>query len=454
MDMNTQLENQRQFFKTHTTLSVAYRKQALIHLREIILKEEMNICKALKSDLNKSMYESYMCEIGLVLEELKCAIRNIDKWSKDKKVSTPLHQFYGTSFIHPEPYGHVLIMSPWNYPFQLAMVPLVSALTAGNVVTIKPSAYAPETSHMIKKICEECFDSEYVFVVEGGRAENQWLLDQRYDYIFFTGGVTVGKLVMEKAARYCTPVTLELGGKSPCIVDETASLKLAAKRIVFGKFLNSGQTCVAPDYVLVHKSCKDEFIAYLVHYIKKFYGKDALANQDFPKIINQKHYDRLMNLMQNEEIVWGGKGNGEKIQPTVLDHITWDKPVMQEEIFGPILPILTFDSLDEIVEEVTKREKPLACYIFTTNKENERRLLNEISFGGGCINDTIIHLSSSHLPFGGVGQSGMGNYHGKKGFDTFTHEKSIMKKANWIDLPIRYQPYTKTKEKLLKIFLR
>lgn len=454
MDMHLLLENQRKFFKSNRTLSVAYRKQALIRLREIILKEEIEICHALKSDLNKSFYESYMCEIGIVLEELKCAIRNIDKWSKDKRVPTPLHQFYSTSYVHHEPYGHVLIMSPWNYPFQLTMVPLVSALAAGNVVTIKPSAYAPETSHIIKKICEECFESEYVCVIEGGRSENQWLLDQRYDYIFFTGGVTVGKLVMEKAARYCTPITLELGGKSPCIVDDSASLKLAAKRIVFGKFLNSGQTCVAPDYVLVHKDIKDELVAYLVHYIKKFYGTDALQSDDYPKIINRKHYDRLMNLLVDEDIIWGGNGNGLQIQPTILDHVDWNHPVMQEEIFGPILPLLTFESIDEVIHEVTSREKPLACYIFTNNKYNESRLVNEISYGGGCINDTIVHLSSSHLPFGGVGQSGMGSYHGKKGFDTFTHEKSIMKKANWIDLPIRYQPYTKSKEKLLKLFLK
>ena len=367
---------------------------------------------------------------------------------------TPIHQFYGSSFIHHEPYGHVLVMSPWNYPFQLSMVPLVSALAAGNVVTIKPSAYAPETSNIIKKICEECFDPAYVLVVEGGRSENQWLLEQRYDYIFFTGGVTVVKLVMEKAARYCTPITLELGGKSPCIVDETASLKMAAKRIVFGKYLNSGQTCVAPDYLLVHESVKDDLIAYLVHFIKKFYGKNALENEDYPKIINQKHYDRLMNLMNHQEIVWGGLGNGKQIQPTLLDHVSWEDPVMQEEIFGPILPILTFKDIDEVIESVTSREKPLACYIFTNNKENEKRLVDEISYGGGCINDTIIHLSSSHLPFGGVGQSGMGSYHGKIGFDTFTHEKSIMKKATWIDLPIRYQPYTKVKETLLKMFLK
>ena len=321
---------------------------------------------------------------------------------------------------------------------------------------LKPSAYAPATSAAIKRLVEAVFPPEYVAVVEGGRAENTELLEQRFDYIFFTGGVKVGKLVMEKAAKNLTPVTLELGGKSPCIVDETADLKVAARRLAFGKFLNSGQTCVAPDYLLIQSSVKDRFLKLFRAETRRMYGKNPLENPDYPKIINEKHFNRIKGLMNSGTIFMGGEARERTLQiaPTVLDQVKPSDPVMQEEIFGPVLPVLTFETIDEAERFVLEREKPLACYIFTRNKETEKRLLGSLSFGGGCINDTIIHLATSRMGFGGVGNSGMGSYHGKKSFETFSHEKSIVKKYNWIDMPIRYQPYRKWKEQLLRLFLK
>ena len=353
-------------------------------------------------------------------------------------------------------FGVVLIMSPWNYPFMLCMEPLAGAIAAGNCCILKPSAYAPATSAVIRELIEAVFPPEYVAVVEGGRAENTALLEQRFDYIFFTGGVTVGKLVMEKASRHLTPVTLELGGKSPCIVEESANLKIAARRLAFGKYLNAGQTCVAPDYLLVQDSVKEPFLALLKQEIRNMYGEKPLENPDYPKIINEKHYRRILGLLEGETVLTGGEANETTLQiaPVILDGVKAEAPVMQEEIFGPVLPVLTFSSVDEAERFVREREKPLACYIFTTRKDVEKRLLQNLSFGGGCVNDTIIHLATSRMGFGGVGSSGMGSYHGKWSFETFSHEKSIVKKYNWIDLPIRYQPYTKGKEKLLKFFLK
>ncbi len=455
MTMEDIVLKQRKYFSTGVTKSVSYRINALKKLKAGILANEKMITGALRKDLNKSEFESYMTEIGMVLDEIKFLIKHIPGWAKNKKVRTPIAQFAAQSFVVSEPYGIVLVMSPWNYPFQLSIEPLIGAIAAGNCVIVKPSAYASHTSQVIADIIEKCFPPEYITVIQGGRQENQELLEQKFDYIFFTGGVEVGKLVMEKASRHLTPVSLELGGKSPCIIDKTANLKLAAKRIAFGKYLNSGQTCVAPDYLFVHKDVKDKVVTYLKEYITAFFGEDPLENPDYPKIINEKHYHRIMGLIEGEHILVGGVGkNNSQITPTIIDNITPQSNIMQEEIFGPILPILTFNSIKEVTGYVNSKPKPLALYLFTTDKKIEQYILKNISFGGGCINDTIIHLATSHMGFGGVGQSGMGSYHGKESFDTFSHRKSIVKKANWIDLPMRYHPYTKRKEKLVRMFLK
>lgn len=450
------IEKQRDFYNTNITKNIDYRIKALKRLKETITRNEEKINKALKEDLNKSAFETYMCEIGIVLNELTYTIKNVKKWSKVKKVKTPISQYHAKSFIIPESYGLTLIISPWNYPFMLAIQPLISAISAGNCSIIKPSEYSPNTSKIIKEIIKETFDEEYVAVVEGGITESQELLNEKFDYIFYTGGIEVGKIIMEKAAKNLTPVTLELGGKSPCIIDETANLELAAKRIMFGKILNAGQTCVSPDYILVHNNVKEEFTKKIEKYIIEFLGNKPISNADYPKIINEKHFERLQNLITNENIIFGGNFDKEtlKIEPTIIDNVKLDSPIMKEEIFGPILPILSFENIENAIEIVKKKEKPLALYLFTNNKKVENKILNEISFGGGCINDTIIHLASSELCFGGVGTSGMGTYHGKYGFDTFTHYKSILKKYNWIDMPMRYHKYTNKKLKIIRTFYK
>ena len=456
MEIQELIKKQREYFATGATKPVAFRLEALGRLEREIKAREDRLHEALKKDLNKSGFESYMTETGLTLSELSYMKKHLKGFAKPRRHITPLAQFHGRSFSVKEPYGVTLIMSPWNYPFMLCMEPLVGAIAAGNCCVLKPSAYAPATSAAIKELCEAIFPPEYVAVVEGGRAENTALLEQRFDYIFFTGGVTVGKLVMEKASRFLTPVTLELGGKSPCIVDHTADLKVAARRLAFGKYLNGGQTCVAPDYLLIEEGVKDRFLAYFEQSVREMLGEKPLENPDYPKIINQKHFDRLMGLMKCGTLRMGGGADPEtlKIAPTVLDGVKPEEAVMQEEIFGPILPVLTFREIREAEQFVQEREKPLACYIFTKDKAVEKRLLCSLSFGGGCVNDTIIHLATSRMGFGGVGNSGMGSYHGRKSFETFSHEKSIVKKYNWIDMPIRYQPYTKAKERLLRFFLK
>lgn len=450
------VERQRKFFSTDRTKELRFRLEALNRLEMSIKEHEEDINAALKKDLNKSAFESYMTEVGMTLAELSYVKKNLPFWNMKKWKLSPLAQFHADSFTVSEPYGVVLVMSPWNYPFMLCMEPLIGAIAAGNCCVLKPSAYAPTVSKVVSDVIRDAFPGKYVAVVEGGRKENTELLEQRFDYIFFTGGVTVGKMVMEKASRNLTPVTLELGGKSPCIVTRDAKLSLAAKRLVFGKFLNSGQTCVAPDYLLIDERVKEEFLAYVVYWIEKMLGKEPLDNPDYPKMINEKHYQRVLNLIKGEKICCGGYGNQDTLQitPTVLEDVSWDAPVMQEEIFGPVLPVLTFKTLDEAIEKVKEREKPLALYLFTQRKDVEEKVLRTLSFGGGCINDTIIHLATSRMGFGGVGNSGMGSYHGKKSYETFSHEKSIVKKHTWIDLPIRYMPYTKGKEMLLRMFLR
>ena len=450
------VEKQRAYFAEGKTLPVQERIRALERLGQALKSSEAELCRALRADLGKSRTESYMCEIGLTLSELGYVKKHLRSWSKDRRVRTPLSQFHARSFTVQEPYGVVLVMSPWNYPVLLTLEPLIGALAAGNCCVVKPSAYSPETSSVMATILRSVFPEEYVAVVEGGRQENQGLLAQKFDYIFFTGGVNVGKLVMEKASAHLTPVTLELGGKSPCIIDETANLKLAARRLAFGKFLNCGQTCVAPDYVLVHEKVKERFLGYVKEEIVRMYGARPLENPDYGKIVNRKHFDRLLGLMNPEKLVFGGESREESLQiaPAVLDGVTPEDAVMQEEIFGPLLPILTVRSMEEALSFVNDRPKPLAFYIFTQDKKVEQMFLRRASFGGGCVNDTIIHLATSAMGFGGVGNSGMGSYHGKKSFDTFSHEKSIVKKYNWIDLPMRYQPYTEQKEKMIRTFLK
>lgn len=448
------VQNQRTYFATNTTKDINFRINALNTLREVILSSEQKIYDALKYDLNKSEFEAYMTEIGLVLEELRFITKHTAKWAGKKIVQTPLVQFHARSFQIPEPYGVVLIMSPWNYPFQLSLAPLIGAIAAGNCIVLKPSAYAPKTSQILAEIIQKCYPPEYVSVVQGGRKENQDLLEQRFDYIFFTGSTEVGKYVMERAAKYLTPVCLELGGKSPCIVDETADLKTAARRLAFGKFLNAGQTCIAPDYLLVHHNVKEQIIEYIQQEITNFYGAAPLENETYPKIINEKHLERIKKLVKDEHILVGGESNDRcQFAPTLLDNVTSESPIMQEEIFAPVLPVITFEQIDEVISFVNNREKPLALYLFTKNQAVEERILTALSFGGGCINDTIIHLATSHMSFGGVGFSGMGSYHGKASFDTFSHYRSVVKKYNWIDLPFRYFPASKLKQKIIKTFL-
>lgn len=455
MKIDELVRGQRRFFEKGHTKSLAFRMQALERLEKIVKRNEGEIRHALYQDLHKSSFESYMTEMGMVFSELDFVKRHLKGWMRKKTVPTPLAQFPSRSFVTYEPYGVVLVMAPWNYPFMLCMDPLIGAVAAGNCCILKPSGYAKHVSAVIVKMIREAFPPEFVAVVEGGRAENQELLEQRFDYIFFTGGVTVGRLVMEKAARYLTPVTLELGGKSPCIVDNTANLKMAAKRLVFGKYLNSGQTCVAPDYLLVQEDVKEKFLVYVKHFIRQMFGKEPLKNPDYPRMINEKHYHRVMGLLKDEKAETGGYGDEKRLQiaPTVLTGITEGSPVMQEEIFGPVLPVLTFGEIEEAIKFIKEREKPLALYLFTRDARTEKRVLRNLSFGGGCINDTIIHLATPHMGFGGVGGSGMGSYHGKESFDTFSHKKSVVKKSDIIDLPIRYQPYTEGKEWLLRRFL-
>ena len=447
---------QRSYFQSGATLPVSARLAALRRLYDAISSHEKEIRRALQKDLGKSGFESYMCETGMVLEEISYMLKHTPKFAREQRVHTPLAQFCSRSYKKPSPYGVTLIMSPWNYPFMLTLSPLADALAAGNTAVVKPSAYSPYTSEVLLSILTECFDPKYVAVVTGGRAENTCLLREHFDYIFFTGSQAVGKEVMRSAAEHLTPVTLELGEKSPCIVDQTADIRLAARRIVFGKYLNCGQTCVAPDYVYCHRSVKDQLIKEVQKQIRRQYGKQPLHSSDYGKIINEKHFDRILGLIDEKKVVHGGGSDRStlRIEPTVMDNVTFSDAVMQEEIFGPVMPILVFDSLDEVIRRINSMPHPLALYIFTSDKKAARKATARCGFGGGCINDTIIHLATSEMGFGGFGESGMGAYHGKTGFDTFTHYKSIVDKKTWIDLPMRYQPYRKGAEKLVRFFLK
>ena len=472
------LERQRRFFNEGHTLDIRHRKRLLKLLRSSIIDHKDDILAALKEDLGKSETEAYMCEYGLVLSEISHTISHMVRWGRKRRVCTPLANFHSSSYILREPYGNVLIMSPWNYPFLLCISPLICALAAGNTAVIKPSAYAPATSAAIKRLVEDTFTDDYVAVVEGGRDVNADLLEQKWDYIFFTGSKTVGRVVMGKAAVHLTPVTLELGGKSPVIVDEKADLRIAAARIMFGKYLNLGQTCVAPDHVFVHESVAARFLELCKEQMRAMYGENPLENEDYGKIISRKHYDRLCDVLDDcrsklgdEAILAGGVKQDERlrISPTIVmaGHLPAsdaeagagrpvfeDLKIMQDEIFGPLLPVISYSDLYDVVQYVNSRPRPLACYIFTNDSTVRDNLLEALHFGGGCVNDTIIHLATDYMPFGGVGESGMGNYHGKYGFDTFSHLKSITDKKRWIDLPLRYQPYTKSKLKMIRMFLK
>lgn len=432
------------------------RIKALKLLYSNIIEMKQEIYDALKQDLNKSEEESFITEVGQVLSEISYMTKHCKHFSKRKYVHTPLTHFPAVSFKVPCAYGSVLIISPWNYPFMLAIEPMVDAICAGNSVVLKPSEHSPNVSAIIEKLINKTFKTEEAFVVLGGIEECSLLLEQDFDYIFYTGSTRVGKIVMQKAAENFTPVTLEMGGKSPCIVDETANVELAAKRIVFGKFLNCGQTCVAPDFLYCHESIKDKLIKEIEKQIVLQYSTVPIRNPIYPKMINEKQFDTSFNLITQENLIFGGKSNKEqlKIEPTLVN-ATFDDQPMQEEIFGPILPVVTFKDIDEAVNNInTKLTKPLALYVFSNNKTNQNKVLNSCDFGGGCINDTIMHIATPHLGFGGLKHSGIGSYHGKAGFDTFTHYKSVVKTGTWLDLPLRYQPFNKFKYFLIRMFLR
>ncbi len=453
MNIKEIVERQREYFNSGITKSYAFRMQQLTKLEEAIKRNEKALLKALYDDLRKTPYEGYMTEVGIALEEIRYHKKHLKKWMARRMVSANLTHLPGVGYICPEPYGVVLIVSPWNYPINLCFQALIGAISAGNCAVVKPSAYAENTSHEIKRILLETFPPEYVAVVEGGRAENQELFNQRFDYIFFTGSVSVGKVVMESAAKNLTPITLELGGKSPVIVDETANIRLAAKRLAFGKSLNAGQTCIAPDYLLIHESRLEEFIAEFEKAVKK-----AFPNGDYsemPVIINEKHFKRLENLLTQGTIRVGGTVSESErfIEPTLLTDVDPQSELMQDEIFGPLLPVITYSELDEVIDFVRNREKPLALYLFTRRKSVVNRILHSLSFGGGCVNDVIMHIVSPKMPFGGVGNSGMGNYHGKKSFETFTHRRSVLMNFSDMDPALRYHPYTKTKKEIIARFM-
>ena len=457
MNIDQVLESQRKYFQSGATLPISFRIEALKKLYAAVKKHENEIYEALKADLGKSDFEGFMCEIGLVLSEISYMIKHVRGFAKNHRVPTPLSLFAASSYKKPSPYGNTLIMSPWNYPFLLTVDPLADAIAAGNTAIVKPSAYSPATSAVIEKMISETFPSEYIAVVTGGRKENAALLEKKFDFVFFTGSQSVGKEVLRHTAETLTPAVLELGGKSPCIVDSTAKISLAAKRIVFGKYLNCGQTCVAPDYILCEKSIKDKFVEEIKKQVKKQYGEKPLENPDYGRIVNEKHFERLCGLIDQNKIVLGGDAKRETLQiaPTVMDNVTWDDAVMGEEIFGPIMPILTFDKFDDVYSMLSERQKPLAFYIFSEDKQRIKEVTERFRYGGGCINDTIVHLATSEMGFGGVGESGMGAYHGKEGFEVFSHSKSMINNKTWIDLPMRYQPYNRSiYAKLLHMFLK
>lgn len=450
MELKSVVEKQKEFFNTDETKSVGYRISMLRKLENVIKENEKQILSALYEDLSKSEAEAYMTEIGIVYGEIREALKNVKKWSKPKRVRGSLGTFPAKSYVYSEPYGVVLIISPWNYPFNLSLSPLVAAIAAGNCAVIKCSKESKNTSKIIRDIINKTFEEEYIYCVDS-ELDYDEILHQRYDFIFFTGSARVGKIIMRVASENLIPVSLELGGKSPCIIDETADIKLSAKRIVWGKLLNAGQTCVSIDYIVVHKNVKEELIKYLQKEIGLRYP-DAVNNKSYPKIINTHHYERLLNLIETESKVIGGKSNDceRKIEPTIFPDVDFNHEIMKGEIFGPLLPIIEYDDIDKVINIIKEREKPLACYIFSQRKEKADHIINSLSYGGGCVNDTIMQLANSHVPFGGVGNSGMGSYHGKHGFDLLSHKKGIVKNKTIFDLPFRYAPFDLKKLNIFK----
>lgn len=444
------VQKQREFYYSNQTKSLAFRKQALLRLRAVIDRNERLIYEALRRDLNKSEMEGYLTEVQIVKGEIKQALRHLNAWQRPKRVKTPITHFPASSYVYRDPYGVVLILSPWNYPFQLAMAPLVGAIAAGNCVIVKASKSSGHVSKVIQKIIQESFEEAHVYCANA-QEDYEQILDQRYDFIFFTGSEAVGKKVMEAASRHVTPLVLELGGKSPCIIEKTADIRLAAKRLSWGKFLNAGQTCVAPDYVLIDESRKEEFIAELQDQIKQMYG-NALENSDYPKIINHHHYQRLMSLIEGEDKKIGGRGNegARQIEPTLFTEAGFGDEIMQEEIFGPILPILSYSSLDKVLAVLKQKPRPLAFYLFSSDAKLVEKVLHHAEFGGGCVNDVVMHLANHYLPFGGLGSSGMGNYHGAYSFETFTHAKSVFKSGTFFDVWLRYPPYQPKNLKIIR----
>lgn len=450
------IKSQRKMFHTGITKDVSFRLDILRELKDSIKRHEEEIIDALYKDFKKSAFETYETEIGVTLQEINHFIEKLKKWSKPEKVKTPIFHFPAKSRIYREPYGVVFIVAPWNYPFQLTLSPLIGAIAAGNCGIITVSQKVSNTSEILNKIISETFNGDHIKFIPGGSTVAKEILKEKLDYIFFTGSVSVGKNIMKAASENLTPITLELGGKSPTIVDIDAYIPLAAKRIVWGKFINAGQTCIAPDYVLAQRDVKDKLIDEMKKYIVKFYGENPMESEDYPRVISKSQYDRLSKLLLNGKILHGGRTDEEElyVEPTLMDNVTWDDEIMQEEIFGPILPILEYENIYDVIETVNSHPKPLALYLFTDNESTEEKIIENISYGGGCINDTILHLSSPHLPFGGVGSSGMGRYHGKESFNTFTHEKSVFKNSKILDLKFRYPPYTEGGLKLLRKFLK
>ncbi len=447
------LNRQREFFRSGATRDVEFRKEQLIKLKDLIVKNEARFLAALRNDLKKSDMEGYLTEVGFVLNELDYMIKKLNKFAHPRAVKTPIAYFGSKSYIMAEPYGVILILSPWNYPFQLTMAPLIGAIAAGNCAIIKPSEHSPHTSDLIEELISEYFDGQYIKVIQGEIPETQALLEEKFDYIFFTGSTFVGKIVMEAASKHLTPVTLELGGKSPCIVDKDIDIELTARRIAWGKFLNAGQTCVAPDYVLVQRAIKEELLDSLKKAVHDFYGENPKDSEYYVRIINERHFDRLTNLLDGGHIVLGGDTDRKDlyISPTILQDVVLDHELMEEEIFGPLLPVLEYDRIEEAVEFVVDRPKPLALYLFTEDMDKKKYVLRNTSSGGVCINDTITHMTTKWLPFGGVGDSGMGRYHGKASFDTFSHEKSVLESGFTFDTKQKYPPYNTPLDKMKKL---
>ena len=437
------VNEQRNYFNSKATLSYTFRLEQLKKLRALVANNEQKIMDALHADLRKSSFEAYGTEVGFILGEIDHTIKHLKKWMKPKRVGTPLFHAIGSSKIYSDPYGVTLIVSPWNYPFQLLIGPLIGAMAAGNTAVLKPSELAPQTAKLVNEMIITTFEKKYINVVMGAVEESKALLEQRFDYIFFTGGVEIGRYVYQCAAKHLTPVTLELGGKSPCFVDENINLEVTSRRILWGKFTNVGQTCVAPDYLLVDEKIKDKLITTMRTHLKEFFGENPQLSVDYGRIINERHFDRIIGLIQTDKITIGGKTDRSDlyISPTILDDVTSSDPIMNQEIFGPVLPIMTYKNVDEAINFVNQREKPLAFYIFSENNAYAEKVLSETSGGGGCVNDTLMHLGNVNLPFGGVGESGIGAYHGGSSFDTFSHKKSVHKKSTITDLKIRYAPY-------------